>query len=266
MRLAHLILPGASQYERKSQRIDAGQLTAAGHVVEVVDVDVGGNLAGFDLAHVYGPPTLPRRRLSVPYVANGEMRRSWWQLPLPQPGVVVAPVQKEGSTLLPEAVDDPWFGAAEARDARLVVGTFVRPSVKNVIEQTMHRLALTRDDITWYLFDTPPAPEEMREVGVWADPATDGADYDGFTAEALTAGIPVVASRTPVNLQRTGKGRSALLVPPGDPNELSHAILAALFKPEVSQQRAFPARQTIAKFHPRQRLRVLLPLYETLLR
>ncbi len=154
----------------------------------------------------------------------------------------------------------------EVRELRLVVGTFVRPSVKNVIEQTMHRLARTRDDISWYLFDVPPAATELGEVGVWLDPAVAVDDYDGFTAEALAAGLPIVASRTPINLRRTDKGRSAALVPAGDPNELTHAILTALFKPEVSQQRAFSARQTISKFHPRQRLRVLLPLYETLLR
>jgi glycosyltransferase involved in cell wall biosynthesis len=104
----------------------------------------------------------------------------------------------------------------------------------------------------------------MSEVKVWVDPAIDVHDYDGFTAEALAAGRIVVASRTPVNLQRSEKGRTALLVPPNDPNELTHAILAALFKSETGQQRAIAARQTISKFRPRQRLRVLAALYETL--
>lgn len=261
MRIAQLILPGASQYERKSQRLDAAQLAAAGHDVRLVD-----DPSGFDLAHLYGPATLPRRRLTVPYLASGTMRRGWWQPPMPQPRYVVAPIERQGSTLLPEAVDEAFFVAREAGGPRLVVGTFVRPSVKNVIELTMHRLALTRDDITWYLFDAPPKPEELGEVGVWIDAATQPDDYDGCTAEALTAGLPVVASRTPINLQRTEKGRTAMLVPVNDPNELTHAILAGLFKPEVSQQRAAAARQTISKFRPRQRLRALLPLYETLLR
>jgi hypothetical protein len=261
MRIAQLILSGASQYERKSQRLDAAQLAGAGHDVRLVD-----DPSGFDLAHLYGPPTLPRRRLTVPYLASGTMRRGWWQPPMPQPRYVVAPIETQGSTLLPEAVDEAFFVAKEASGPRLVVGTFVRSSVKNVIELTMHRLALTRDDITWYLFDTPPKPEELGEVGVWIDPATEPDDYDGCTAEALAAGLPVVASRTPINLQRTEKGRTAMLVPVNDPNELTHAILAGLFKPEVSQQRAVAARQTISKFRPRQRLRVLLPLYETLLR
>jgi hypothetical protein len=261
MRIAHLILPEASYYERKSQRVDAAALAGGGHAVQVVD-----DPAGFELAHVYGPLVLPRRRFTIPYVANGTMQRSWWKPPLPQPRVLVAPIEREGWTLLPEAVDEGWLVPMETGDLRLVVGTFVRASVKNVVEQTMHRLARTRDDITWYLFDTPPTAAELGEVGVWVDAAVEADDYDGFTAEALAIGLPVVASRTPINLRRTDKGRSALLVPAGDPNELTHAILTALFKPEVSQQRAFSARQTISKFHPRRRLRVLLPLYETLLR
>src|SRR6266446_4294492 len=224
MRIAQLILPGTSQYERKSQRLDAAQLAAAGHDVLLVN-----DPSGFDLAHLYGPLILPRRRLTVPYLASGMMRRGWWQPPVPQPRFVVTPIERQGSTLLgstllPEAVDEAFFMACEAIGPRLVVGTFVRPSVKNVIELTMHRLALTRDDITWHLFDTPPEPEELREVGLWIDAATEPDDYDGCTAEALAAGLPVVASRTPINLQRTEKGRTALLVPVSDPNELTHAI------------------------------------------
>ncbi len=95
MRIAQLILPGASYYERKSQRVDATALAAGGHEAQVVE-----DHAGFDLVHVYGPAVLPRLRLSVPYVANGAMGRSWWQPPLPQPRVVVAPIEREGSTLL----------------------------------------------------------------------------------------------------------------------------------------------------------------------
>jgi hypothetical protein len=217
---------------------------------------------GFDVAHVYGPRTLPRRPIGVPYIASGTMSRRWWQTRLPQPRFVVAPVAGESHTLLPEAVDESFFDLPMG-DAN-TIGVHVARSVENVVQQTMHRLARTRDDITWHLFDEPPSPAEMSEVKVWVDPAIDVHDYDGFTAEALAAGRIVVASRTPVNLQRSEKGRTALLVPPNDPNELTHAILAALFKSETGQQRAIAARQTISKFRPRQRLRVLAALYETL--
>ena len=84
-------------------------------------------------------------------------------------------------------------------------------------------------------------------------------------AEALVAGNVVVASRTIINVTRLEKGRTGFLAPPNDPNELTHAILAALFKPELGQEKLSAARQTISKFRPRQRLRALVPIYESLL-
>ncbi|HWW61074.1 MAG TPA: glycosyl transferase family 1, partial [Thermoanaerobaculia bacterium] len=62
------------------------------------------------------------------------------------------------------------------------------------------------------------------------------------------------------------KGRTGLLVPCNDPNELAHAILTALFKPEVAQRKIEAVRQTVSKFRHRQRLRILAHLYETLIR
>ena len=53
--------------------------------------------------------------------------------------------------------------------------------------------------------------------------------------------------------------------PAGRP-EFTHAILAALFKPEFAQQKIDAARQTREKFRPRQRLRVLTQVYESLRR
>src|SRR5258708_29592440 len=172
------------------------------------------------------------------------MRRGWWQQPMPQPRFVVTPIERQGSTLLPEAVDEAFFTASEASGLRLVVGTFVRPSVKDVIELTMHRLALTRDDITWHLFDTPPKPEELREVGLWIDAASEPDDYDGCTAEALAAGLPVVASRTPINLQRTEKGRTAMLVSGNQPNQVTPALPARPFQTAISQPAAFAGNPT----------------------
>jgi glycosyltransferase involved in cell wall biosynthesis len=77
--------------------------------------------------------------------------------------------------------------------------------------------------------------------------------------------LPVVAARTRVNSLRLEKGRTGWLVPMRDPNEMTHAILSALFKPEVAQARVEAAKQTISKFRTRQRMRVLLQLYETLI-
>ena len=77
MRIAQIVLPGASLYERKSQRLDAAAL-AGTHEVQLVDAArLDGPARGFDVAHVYGPRVLPRRRFGAPYVASGTMPRRW---------------------------------------------------------------------------------------------------------------------------------------------------------------------------------------------
>ena len=156
---------------------------------------------------------------------------------------------------LPEAVEEAYFGAAAASPGRHTIGSFNRPSIRSIIERTMPRIHRTRDDVDWLLVDELPI--DFSQFDVWVDPTTDENDRDGFVAEALVAGKIVVASRTAINVKRLEKGRTGILVPPGDPNELTHAILAALFKPEVARQKIEAARQTISKFHPRHRLRGL---------
>jgi glycosyltransferase involved in cell wall biosynthesis len=137
-----------------------------------------------------------------------------------------------------------------------------RPSTQNIIDQTHARIHRFRDDIIWHLFTHQPSPAELAQLSAWIDPAVEEDDFDGLTAEALVTGLPVVASRTPINVQRCEQGRTGFLIPPRDPNELVHAILAALFKPEVANPKISAARQTASKFRIRQRLRVLQQIYE----
>ena len=194
------------------------------------------------MAHLYGKA----RRVKVPHVVDSELE-------------------------VPEAVEEEYWmvGRASARPDGLKpvlpIGTFARREIRNVIGQTYARLTRTRDDIEWRLFERPPTPDELAGVGVWVDPALTDDDRDGFVAEALVCGNVVVASRTIINMQRLEKGRTGFVVPPADPNELAHAILAALFKPELGQAKTSAARQTIAKFQPQRRLRALIPIYESLL-
>jgi hypothetical protein len=160
----------------------------------------------------------------------------------------------------------PHSKGASRRRLPLRIASFRRASIASIVEQTVHRLHRTRVDIEWVLLEHPPTPEDFAEIDAWIDPAVDDTDFDGFGAEAMVGGVVAIASRTPLNVHRLEKGRTGFLVPSGDANELSHAILAALFKPELAQQKLEAARQTISKFRPRQRLRVLTSLYESLRR
>jgi len=256
MRIAQIILPDASAYERKSQRADRAALQGP---YEFTD-DTG----KADLAHLYAGRELPSSlRLSVPYVSSAPGTRSRW--PWRRVG---GPERVVSWRELPEVVEDAYFTKEPRpeRDGPRVIGSFGRPRTANMIELTLSRIHRFRDDVVWSVMDHVPTPADLRAVDVWVDPATAEDDLDGFTAEALVSGTPVVAARTGINLARCEKGRTALLVPPGDPNEMTHAILAALFKPEVAQDRIHAAGQTASKFRARHRLRVLTQLYESLTR
>ena len=242
--VAQILLPSATAYERKCQRVDYAVLP----LVEVYDDSR--KVQHADVAHVYGAKRLPGRwfrPFRVPYVASR----------------AVDPFD------LPEAVEEMYFAdslAGEGAGAPLRIASFRRASILGIVEQTVHRLHRMRDDIEWLLLERPPTPEDFAEIDAWIDPAVDDADFDGFAAEAMVGGAVAIASRTPLNVHRLEKGRTGFLVPSGDANELTHAILAALFKPELAQQKLEAARQTISKFRPRQRLRALTSLYESLRR
>ncbi len=268
MRIAQIVLSGITAFEEKCRSIDHAGLST-NHEVSVTESTDG--LRAFDVAHVYGPAVLPARPFigfRVPYVSSSEpVGRSWLRRPA-QPAYVLSPFAN------PEPVDEEYFDVGPTlsrpgpagEPALRVVGSFARPSITNIVEQTLARIRRFRDDVEWRLFERAPTPADLAGVDGWVDPATREDDFDGFVAEALVSSKAVVASRVAINYQRLEKGRTGFLVPPDDPNELTHAILAVLFKPEVARIKIEAARQTAGKFRPRQRLRLLERIYETLTR
>jgi glycosyltransferase involved in cell wall biosynthesis len=268
MRIVQIVLPGASEYERKSQRADRAAL-AERHDVELRTVEAI-TAADADIAHVYASGDLPSAAFvgfPLPYVSSAAIAPSrWWRWRRPvQPRSILSPL---GDHPLPEVVEERYFSAqntSTARDPSLkIVGSFGRPSVRNSVEQAMARIRRFREDVEWQIFDGPPSPEDLAGVDLWVDPAVDENDFDGFVAEALVVGLPIVATRTAINVLRLEQGRTGFLTPPRDPNEMTHAILAGLFKTEVALSRQSAARQTVSKYRARQRLRFLTRIYESL--
>ncbi|HYC91519.1 MAG TPA: glycosyltransferase [Thermoanaerobaculia bacterium] len=252
MRIAQIILPDASQYERKAQRADRAALEGR---YEFVD-----DMRKSDFAHVYGGRELPRGlRVPVPFVSSASMTRSRWPW---RSGTEPAHVVSWRE--VPEVVEDAYFVRGERPGAK-VIGSYARKRTDSMLERTLARIHRFRDDVQWNVLDHVPTPADLQKVDVWVDPAVDEDDLDGFTAEALVSGLPVVAARTAINLARCEKGRTAFLVPRNDPNEMTHAILAALFKSEVAQEKIQAAGQTASKFRAKHRLRVLTQLYQTLI-
>ncbi len=266
MIIAQLVFPGASEYERKSQRIDAAALSVE-HDVRV------GALAAADIIHIYGPAELDAaavREIRVPYVSNARPEKRRFRRTV-QPRHVITPLKETTETFIPEAVEDIYFDnrgtqqRSNPATERKIIGTYARPQLRNIVEQTAARIQRFRDDVDWLLFDAAPSPEDLHGVDAWVDPAISESDLDGFAAEAIAAGTAVVASRTAINTQRLEKGRTGLLVPPGDANEWSHAILATLFRLEFRHTKVIAAQQTASKFRPRHRVRALTQLYESIL-
>ncbi|HEX8617694.1 MAG TPA: glycosyltransferase [Thermoanaerobaculia bacterium] len=263
MRIAQIVLPGASAYERKCQRVDHAALSEK-HDVTLVSLDEAAR-GGADVAHVYASgqlPSSPFVRFPIPYISSAPLARTRWTLRRPAaPKFLVSPI---GDTVLPEAVEESWFGATHTPVERevKVVGSFAREGTRAMVEKTLLRIGRFRSDVTWNLYDREPTPDDLAGVDSWIDPAGSEEDFDGFVAEALVMGLPVVAARTRLNARRLEEGRTGFIIPPNDPNEMTHAILAALFKVEVAENKKNAARQTVSKFRARPRLRMLLSLYE----
>ena len=75
MRVAHILVEGASEYERKHHRIDSVEAVAA---------------ADADLIHLYAPSEFPAaavQGLRVPYVASGKPRQSIFRR-VPEPAAI----------------------------------------------------------------------------------------------------------------------------------------------------------------------------------
>jgi hypothetical protein len=269
MRIAQIVLPDASHYERKSQRADFATLSEK-HEVSLLSLEAAAT-SGAQVAHIYGPNELPSRALAgfpIPYVANASVPRSRWPWRrAPQPRFLVSPLAE---LPVPEAVEDEYFADPPTANRQppteiKTIASFRRPGIDDFIQRTLARIERFRSDIQWHLYEHPPLPADLASVDLWVDPALAENDFDGFVAEALVVGVQVVAGRTAINALRLERGRTGFLVPPNDPNEMTHAILAALFKPEVAQSRVQAAKQTRSKFRPRQRARVLVQQYEALI-
>jgi glycosyltransferase involved in cell wall biosynthesis len=84
-------------------------------------------------------------------------------------------------------------------------------------------------------------------------------------AEAMAAGVPVVATRVG-GVPELANEATAQLVPPGDPDALSAAILRLVDDPELAGRQAEAARRRVAeRFSADAASRATLELYERLL-
>ena len=103
VKIAQTLVEGASEYERKSQRIDFAGLSGK-HEVSAADPSI---------AHIYGPSPIPAAvvsTISIPFVANAPVEKKRFALrKAPQPAVIITPAE------VPEAVEEKWFATVALR-------------------------------------------------------------------------------------------------------------------------------------------------------
>lgn len=279
MIVGQILLSEASEYEKKCQRIDhailAGKLSVRLWPEERIGASgLASQLkeASVQLAHAYGDVSRNSaflERIEVSWVASSSPRRSRFRIGRSNlPALVAGPLTDPA---LPEAVEPGYFSVERGliplrARTRYTIGSYGsrRPGVTSLAQRTRARLDRFRDDLDWKFFDDQPAPEDLSSLDLWVDPAGHPDDYDGFTAEAIVAGLRVVACRTPINHERLREG-SGFAVPINDPNELAHGIVTALFKDEIAAQRLSSAAAQAERFHPSRRAVALLELYNRIL-
>src|SRR5258708_39456905 len=101
MIIAQLLLPGAAEYERKSQRIDFASLSTE-HDVRL------GELANAGIVHIYAPHEFdPKivRDVALPYVSNTRPRTRRFRKSV-ETHRVITPLKDTTETFIPEAVDE----------------------------------------------------------------------------------------------------------------------------------------------------------------
>lgn len=266
MKVIHVLLAGATRYDRTCAAIDATADSGISHDLfegSIRGWKRGGAESTLDelrrtalpggaaLLHVHGTAQPPGRLLgglAIPWISD---RR----LPLPRslfrriapPAVVLT---ERG---VPDAAGEEWFVEPRPRDRGQTakrIGSYVRGAdTRNGAEQVFGRIRRFREDVDWIFFDDPPTPDEMAGLDLWVDPATREDDLDGMVVEAIACLTPVVATRTIANSRRLDDGRAGLLAPVGDHNEMTHAVLNLLFKEEVAAPRRFHAARIRDRFH-----------------
>jgi len=87
---------------------------------------------------------------------------------------------------------------------------------------------------------------------------------EGFSVavlEAMAAGLPQVLTDVGGNREAVGDSGAALLVPPGDPDSLSRALLRVLEDPRLAQSMRHAARERVEMFGVERQVRLTEQLY-----
>jgi glycosyltransferase-like protein len=108
-------------------------------------------------------------------------------------------------------------------------------------------LELGRDVVLPGTVTDAELPAWFAAADVFAFPSTKEG-WGLVVLEAMSAGLPVVASDLPVFREYLQPGRDALLVPQGDPESLAAALASVLGGPDLAERLRAAGRAVVARF------------------
>jgi sugar transferase (PEP-CTERM/EpsH1 system associated) len=99
-------------------------------------------------------------------------------------------------------------------------------------------------DLAWFPGERADIAELMRAMDIFVLPSL-GEGISNTILEAMSSGLPVVATRVGGNAELVTEGITGKLVPPGDPERLAEALLDYYREPELLPNHGKTARRLI---------------------
>jgi len=118
------------------------------------------------------------------------------------------------------------------------------PSYRLELEQRARNLNLTGRII--FTGQRSDVPQIMREIDVSVLPSLTES-FSNTLLESMANGLPVVATNVGGNPEIVSDGVNGILVPPGEPAALSHAMVELLQQPELARRLGKAAREKVVR-------------------
>lgn len=162
-----------------------------------------------------------------------------------------APADRDGPTIFFLGRHEPRKGLSVLIDAARLLPRDVRVWIGSQGPQTEELRAATVGDDRFVWLGSMSEDEKLarlRAADVFCVPSLGGESFGVVLLEGMAAGTPVVASDLPPYRVVAGDGAAAGLVAPGDSTALAKALMEALDRPSVVEERVAAGRLRADEF------------------
>lgn len=150
--------------------------------------------------------------------------------------------------------------SARARLRLLIIGEgSTRAKCVNILREA------GAETLAWFPGERADIPELMRAMDLFVLPSL-GEGISNTILEAMSTGLPVIATRVGGNVELVKEGMTGTLVPPDAPEALMTAILSYYRRPELIASHGMAAREQIeASFSMESMMKGYLGVYDKVL-